>query len=682
MGFELDTTTVIDQIGDWQTCDWLRALDRALVEFLQDRQPDAAPLTLLSAALVSHQLGRGHSCLLLEQALAAPDDTLSLPPDGDRSDNPVRRPSQVLAGLTLDDWLATLKQDPLVGRAGSKREGNGEDATPLVLDGQRLYLRRYWRSEQAVAAGIRQRLQTRIATPDDLQERLDSLFGPLRDEAETARTEPHWQTVAAAIAARSAFTVVSGGPGTGKTTTVVRLLGLLQSIALEPQGEHEQGQPLRIHLAAPTGKAAARLTESIGNAIGQLPPEIQPHIPADVTTVHRLLRPLPGSRRFRHNADNPLHLDLLVVDEASMVDLELMAALLDALPPQARLILLGDKDQLASVEAGAILGELCRDAEQPGYSAQLVDDLREQTGYDLSAYQGDRGPLADHIALLRKSHRFGQHSGIGQLARAINEQNITDTQRLLADPNLTDLALIRPKTTQGLPPELLAQLVRDGGGGFFGEHPEGKQPQGYRKYLELVKRGPQGGQSTDDWARHVLEAFGEFQVLCALRAGPFGVDGLNEAIEQHLRDCGLIERTQGWYAGRPVLMTRNDYGLGLMNGDVGIALPDPESDGRLRVFFPLADGTLKRVLPHRLSDVMTTFAMTVHKSQGSEFGHACLVLPDLVSPVLTKELLYTGVTRAKSWLSLVVPRGRVLELGVERRVLRASGLGEQLARED
>lgn len=648
----------------WVERGWLRPLDRALVSFLHQQCTEAQPVTLLSAALASHQLGRGHICLPLAQALTDPDAILSLPPEGDFGlDSPPPRPSEILQALDLESWRQALLDDPLVGE--------GDRITPLVLSDGRLYLYRYWQAERRVGQALRNRMAQTLATATELPARLDSLFSPLRDSAEAQRETIHWQTVGAALATCSAFTVISGGPGTGKTTTVVRLLGLLQGLALEA------GSRLRIHLAAPTGKAAARLTESISAAVGQLDARVAAEIPTEVTTVHRLLRPIPHSRRFRHNAANPLHLDLLVVDEASMVDLELMDALLDALAPRTQLILLGDKDQLSSVEAGAVLGELCRDAEQPGYSADLIDWLNQQTGYDLQNWRGDSaGAIGDHIALLRRSHRFGEHSGIGRLARAVNRQDRGATRAVLENGDSGDVALLVAGDSDGLPNSLLDELMLEGGSRHF-QTGDKVPSQGYRHYLERVRRGPQG-EDFDAWAGGVLAAFGEFQVLCALRKGPYGLEGLNQAIERRLRTLGLLGEGHPWYAGRPVLVTANDYGLGLMNGDIGIALPDPDADGRLRVCFPAAEGGIKRVLPSRLGVVETVFAMTVHKSQGSEFGHACLVLPDRTSPILTKELVYTGITRARQWFSLVLPDLRVLDTAVARQTQRASGLGALL----
>ena len=682
-----DHEVLVEHLKAWVEQGWLRALDLALVQFLGNLTRECDSRALLAAALASHQLGRGHIYLDLAHTLRHPEDALSMPPEGDSNSDGLPLPSSLLVGLTADDWNTLLEQCPIVDTGPGER--------PLVLDRGRLYLRRYWQYEQQVAAAIRGRLGSASTSKQEREQLsdqqgsspaltqppnqelglvLDALFRPLRDAAEQSGTEVHWQTVAAALAARSPFTIISGGPGTGKTTTVVRLLGVLQQQALD-SGK----KPLRIHLAAPTGKAAARLTESIGTAVGQLPAELQAQIPLSVTTLHRLLRPLPFSRKFRHNARNPLHLDLLVVDEASMVDLELMAALLDALHPATRLILLGDKDQLASVEAGAVLGELCRGADQAGYSHELLDWLKQHTGYDLSAWRGDRGIISNHIALLRKSHRFGATSGIGRLADAVNRQDSTRALELIQNGQFADLAWLNAGQMGTLNDGLLADLALEGGQAQFPVKAQGNAgPLGYRHYLELIKAGPANADAFADWTREVLTAFAKFQVLTALRKGPFGVEGLNLQIERLLREAGLIGGTGIWYAGRPVLVTRNDYSLGLMNGDVGIVLPDPASDGRLRACFQMADGTIRRVLPSRLTSVETVFAMTVHKSQGSEFSHTCLILPDRTSPILTKELLYTGITRARDWFSLVAPSKRVLRESIERRTLRASALAERL----
>lgn len=650
----------------WVERDWLRALDRAFVLFLEERAPGSDPLLLLAAALASHQLGHGHVCLDLEQTLAEPDFALSLPPEGDALAGPLLLPSQLLAGLALDTWLQHIAASPLVA-AG---DAPGHGARPLVLSGRRLYLRRYWSYERRIDQALRQRLTQDEHIPADLPARLERLFA-----GGAPAGQVDWQKLACALATRAAFSIITGGPGTGKTTTVVRLLALLQAPAVE------QGRPLRIRLAAPTGKAAARLTESIGQQVERLQvgSEVRGHIPTEVSTVHRLLGSRPGSRHFRHHAGNPLPLDVLVVDEASMIDLEMMANLLDALPPRARLVLLGDKDQLASVEAGAVLGDLCRDAEEGCYSPATQAWLEQVGGQSLEGSglaPGDarRNPLAQQVVMLRYSRRFGEGSGIGQLARLVNRQQAQQARDLLTLPpaDVFGLAL------RGEHDRAFDRLLLDG----LGRGDDG--PQGYRSYLRTIGRHrPAPGTPADDprweqWAGKVLHSFEDFQLLCAVRKGPWGVQGLNERVARVLGNAGLIDSQQPWYEGRPVLVTRNDYGLGLMNGDIGIALrlPDDLGEPVLRVAFPRNDGSggVRFVLPSRLNEVETVFAMTVHKSQGSEFSHTALVLPDSLNPVLTKELVYTGITRAKHCFSLVEPRAGVFEEAVARKVRRISGL--------
>ena len=657
----------------WVERGWLRPLDKAFVAFLADLDPAADSLVLLAATLTSHQLGHGHVCLDLYETLKEPDFALSLPPEGDVLSTPMLLPSSLLKSLDGATWCKALEASALVAQAGDVSEAAAQ--RPLVLSDRRLYLRRYWTYERRIDAALRRRLAQVETVLSDLPQRLDALFGPA-SHAPDALID--WQKLACALATRGAFSIITGGPGTGKTTTVVRLLALLQSPAVE------RGKPLRIRLAAPTGKAAARLTESISHQVQslQVPEDVRQKIPSEVTTVHRLLGSRPGTRHFRHHAGNPLPLDVLVVDEASMIDLEMMANLLDALPPHARMVLLGDKDQLASVEAGAVLGDLCRDAEAGMYSALTQAWLESVSGEDLARsglQEGDdqHHALAQQVVMLRHSRRFVAGSGIGQLAKLVNQQQDQEARALLAARQYADLFSLVLKGEQD---RALSRLLLDG-------HGDGEGPQGYRHYLGVMHaQRPQNLTQIEDprcveWARHVLNAFDEFQLLCAVRKGPWGVEGLNRRITETLFSAGLIESDHQWYEGRPVLMTRNDYGLGLMNGDIGIALrlpegPIEENRQALRVAFPRNDGSggVRFVLPSRLNDVETVYAMTVHKSQGSEFAHTALILPEALNPVLTKELIYTGITRAKHWFSLIEPRQGVFEEALRRKVKRLSGL--------
>jgi exodeoxyribonuclease V alpha subunit len=637
---------------------WLRPLDAAFAQFLASQDPAASPVLPLLGALVSRQQADGHLCLDLSAWESLADDA-----------------GWPASWRTMLAEVSGASSSLLPSALVAPSDDASSSASPLVLDGSRLYLRRYWNHEQRVAQAIGQRLARTNDVSPLLSAQLSRLFPA------SSVDDPDWQRVACALAARGAFTVITGGPGTGKTTTVVRLLGLLQTLHRK-----ETARSLRIRLAAPTGKAAARLQSSISTQIAQLDvdSDVRASIPHQVDTLHRLLGARPDTRRFRHDSSHPLHLDVLVIDEASMIDLEMMSAVLAALPEDARLILLGDKDQLSSVEAGAVLGDLCRRAETGHYNEATAQWLRETTGDRIDAWmRDDARPLDQHVAMLRHSHRFGADSGIGTLAQRVNEGHATQVNALLSQRH-ADIAWIDAAADA----RSLTDLVLDGGASRFLPHDGGLQAQGYRHYLQWLQRERPSPRSDakawDDWAHGVLQAFGSFQLLCALRHGPFGAEGLNRQIAGILHQAQLIDTTHEWYEGRPVLVTRNDYSLGLMNGDVGIALRVPDEQGvlHLRVAFEVAGGAddsstrIRFVLPSRLSERETVYAMTVHKSQGSEFDHAALVLPTEASAVLTRELLYTGITRARRWFSLLAPAA-MLRQSVEQPVHRHSGLHQR-----
>lgn len=641
----------------WVELGWLSQLDRAFVHFLHSHAPDAPEIVWLSAALVSHQLGRGHTCLDLKATLKNPDETLNLPPEKNTGDLHTITPGRLLERVSLSEWKKCLAGCPLIA------DGPGD--TPLVVEADRLYLRRFWQYTTDVADDIIGRLTNRQRTPGNLAERLDLYFDPLRTPGEKRKEEVHWQSVAAALAMKKGFSIISGGPGTGKTTTVVYLLALLQSLALE------NNQPLRIRLAAPTGKAAARLTESIGKTINRLPDKLRSAVPVEVVTLHRLLGSRFGTRRFFYNAKNRLHIDLLVVDEASMIDLEMMASVLSALPLKTRLILLGDKDQLASVEAGAVLGDLSRRWDPIGYPAATAAWISEQTGYAVPQGEKAVNSLGSQITVLKKSHRFGDHSGIGALARAVNAG---DARKVAAvwEKGYGDIGRIEMSDTDD---RRFTRLVVDGEVVSAGAG-------GYRVYLDCLQEGHPGALDEDRWLKRILTAFDRFRLLSPLRKGFWGVEALNERTEMCLHRQGLLPAIGGWYSGRPVMLTRNAYSLGLMNGDTGILLPvadksNPASLG-LKAVFPLPDGSLKKVLPSRLDQVETVYAMTVHKAQGSEFDHTVLVLPDRPNPLLTRELIYTAITRSRTRFTLIGPDMALMNESVNHQVYRASGLGEML----
>lgn len=470
--------------------------------------------------------------------------------------------------------------------------------TPLILEDDRLYLRRYWAYEQNLVSRIGGMLQADSASaPSDVL--LDRYFPSITKETD-------WQREAAKTALDQAFCIITGGPGTGKTTTVVKILALLQECA---------EQALFIALAAPTGKAAMRLQESIGGSKSALPcpDEIKRSIPETVTTLHRLLGSRPPSPYFRHNTEKPLPFDLVVVDEASMVDLALMSKLVDALKPGARLILLGDKDQLASVESGAVLADLT--AALPGHTVEL-----------------------------KKAHRFD--ASIKHLAEAVNLQQ-PDAAWSVLQAGQENIGLLRQD-----PIAYIAERRFD--------------------YLTMLAK-------PDDIGR-LFDTFNRFQVLCSNRAGKNSVADINSLVERRLAATGHLNPTGTWYHGRPIMITQNDAGLHLYNGDIGLCLKDPEQNNKLMVFFQRPDGSIKKCLPARLPHCETVFAMTIHKSQGSEFNEILIALPERHNPVLTKELLYTAITRARKSVKILADQ-KVFNETVLRKIERLGGLAQKLARE-
>ena len=666
------TQRVLDVLHDWAEQGVLRRLDAALARFLAELCPQMPPELAVAVALLADLEGRGHTCVLLgelpqhfialkERAATAGAPALSpdvhWPDDGERL---LREcPAVYCEGepdhgapliFSRERRAAPSSLDPLGGRGG-------RSTTLGAMEAERLYLRRYWRDENTVAARIHQRLQPE-ATVDApaAAALLAQLFPPADD------TEVDWQKLACALALRGRFTLLTGGPGTGKTHTAARLLALLWALRSQPGA-------LRVALAAPTGKAAARLKQSIDRELVKLAAlpgvaELSQRL-GPARTLHSLLGARPDTRRFARNAAQPLEVDVLLVDEASMIHLEMMAALLDALPPTARLILLGDKDQLASVEAGAVLGELCTGAEQGRYTPQTAQALQALCRDRIpQPFIDPAGPaLLQRVVMLRKSHRFG--GAIGQLAQAVNAGDAERAQALLQQ---TDDAAVRLLAVPQLLAPVFAPVAAPALVDLAVQGRDGAK--GYAHYAELLRQGPTTEADWDAWAQRVLQAFDQCRVLCAVREGPWGVQALNEAIAARLDALGLLHGRGAWYAGRPVMVTRNDHDLGVLNGDVGIALPTG-TQGLRGVF--LQGQSLRSVSISRLADVQTAFAMTVHQSQGSEFDHTVLVLPERHAG-LSRELIYTGITRARRFFTLACADMQTLHEGIQRVTQRASGL--------
>ena len=570
----------------------------------------------LAAAMVSRATGNGHVCLDLKAVAGQPLDL-----EGDHGNG------FVCPGLS--PWVKSLRSSGVVGLPG--------DEMPLILDeNHRLYLFRYWEYEFLLAKRINDLVKTSDNYGDEVL--LKKGLGGFFDGAD--RPGPDWQEVACFAGATRRLCVVSGGPGTGKSTVVSRILALIALQQVE--------NPPQMALVAPTGKAAQRLQEAVRTAVEdpRFPESVREKIPLEASTIHRLLGPVSGSPFFWHHAENPLVVDGVIVDEASMVDLPLMSKLVQALPAHARLILLGDQDQLASVEAGAILGDICDRGIPHSHSREFSARYRKITGRNLP---GGPGPaIQDSLVRLEKNYRFGEESGIKGVSTAVNLGKGEDALTILKKKSVEDVLWVSLPDPAALPGALKNRVL-----------------SGYRPYLE-----------TDDpeEAFHALE---RFRIMCALRKGPYGVVSLNNVVEKILRQENLISPEDRWYPGRPILVTRNDYTLGLFNGDVGLVLPDPNTGEEPRAFFRKQDGTFRKIHPARLPEHETVFAMTVHKSQGSEFDEVVLILPDQPSAVLTRELIYTGLTRARK-KGEIWGREEVFLDGVSRRIERSSGLREAL----
>jgi len=690
---KLDHNMVLACLAELAKDQRIRVLDHQFSRFIAQYTDDG--WVLLASAIVSYQSGQGHVCVDLSSIKSQPLFDLPF------------HEGHYLEALSLHQ---TPQWPTLLANALRSSSVQGDNA-PLKLDNQHLYLQRYWHHEQQISQFLTARgcehltLEVKSLLDELFKPDLDFIYGKLNElqrtnmpltsfcddffhlrtdlasnhaelmadlatvdsvkslkqfaQGITQQQTLDWQKVAVAIAASNKFSVISGGPGTGKTTTVIKLLALLVQL---DAGQDQHNRPaLNIELVAPTGKAAARLSESISGALVKLSveQEIKERIPTSASTIHRLLGVIPNSNKFRHHRDNRLHVDVLIVDEASMIDISLMAKLFDAIAPHTKVILLGDRDQLSSVEAGSVFADICGELSKgASYSEATVNWLADQTGFlpqGLSTtYVSGRSVVADGLAFLHKSYRFGQFSGIGALARAVNQG---------------DVAALKSVWQQGY------QDI-----GLHLQHDNSRQQivqlsvNGYQAYLKLAAT-----VTTKEDIVNVLKTFNQFQLLTPMRAGKFGLEELNLAIETSLNRYSFIALSQGvWYTGRPVMILSNDHSQQLYNGDIGILLPDIDNvQGAGRVYFIMADGHLKSFLPSRLPAHETVYAMTIHKSQGSEFDNVVISMPTHWSALLTKELVYTGITRAKKTVD-IFSSPKVLQQAMQSKTVRVSGLARAL----
>ena len=571
---------------------------------------DANPVVFYTVLLLSRAVRSQHSCLPLDKINLQDPFALALTEHG-------------IKETPFSDY------EELVNSIAS-HHAVGKDK-PLRLVGGNLYLARFDDYEAAFVSAVdmRNKEQPQLDL-SHLKELLNQYFG----QSQT----PDWQKVACAIACLKRFCIISGGPGTGKTTTVTKLLAVLQSLY--------NSVPLKIKLVAPTGKAAARLSESIANAKGHLALDAQlaKQIPDSAQTLHRLLGVIHLSNKFRHHQHNKLDVDLIVLDEASMVDLAMLAKLFSALPDHARVILLGDKDQLSSVDTGNVMADLCKPlllGKEHAYQKDFAAQLAKLTGVAITTSPKNTYALTDNLAFLQVSHRFKGDSGIGKLAQAVNNNDVTSLNTISQNqyPDLT----FTPLET-----DFRDFIIR--------------AANNYHGYLtEIANRN-------DVIAIH--KAFSSFQVLSATKVGPFGTEQLNLQIEKQLANEGKIIRSGAFYVGMPIMISENNYQLNLFNGDIGIIIRD--ETGRLMASFIDDNGQARLISTTRLPDFNMVYAMTIHKSQGSEFKHVAMVLP-ANSAVTNRQLVYTGITRAREQFELVSTSSSLTQ-AMGRGVSRYSGL--------
>lgn len=572
------------------------------------------PLVGLGAAMAVWAAHHGHTCADLDELVQVVTAEHALRHDDTTGEVPLEWPD-------LGAWEAALRAASEVVRVVDAPDSQSvTDARPLVLHGRRLYLQRYWADECAVAASLRARAaDVAVTLTPEAVDTLEALL-PAMDE-----TEPNLQRRAADMVLRNRVSMIVGGPGTGKTYSVARLLGVLL----------QQDRSLRIALAAPTGKAAARLQESIAAALAQ--PDVMAHVSEAAhrtlaaivpTTIHRLLGPLGSTgQRFRHDAANPLSHDVVIIDETSMVSLPLLARLLEAVRPEARLVLIGDPDQLESVELGAVLSDLVE-----------------------VAITTPSGPMANRGERLLRGHRFGGATPIALLADAIRRGDDADALACLRSGAELDGSSIHLHETENpMTPAVLGPI---------------------EALLSPTLLQLRAAAEAGDGEQALAEA-GAVRVLCAHRRGPYGAADWNRLAERWM--YGPDGAGSAWFAGRPLLATRNDPRLGLANGDTGVVV---RRDGRLVAVFQTGLG-IRTFETVQLEAVETAYAMTIHKSQGSEYPTVVMVLPPATSPLVGRELVYTGATRAKTTLHVV---GSVASLATSLHTPahRMSGLADSL----
>ncbi len=584
--------------------DVVSVLELEFIRFLKQINPDEKQEVLLAAAACVFAQQKGHVCLDFN---GWKDEYLF-----EDSKSEIK-----LTDSLKEKWQEALKESTLVS--------TGDELQPLVLEGSRLYLHRYWKYEEELCTWLKQKASTWLELEKEHKKAIQSVLPPAKDLFEI-----NWQHVAVQLSFLKDLLVISGGPGTGKTFTVLNIIAA-QALA------HSQ-QEFRIALAAPTGKASRRLSESIERGKSNLNPGFlsKIDIPDTSLTVHKLLGSDFRGSTFKFNEENHLPYDLIVIDEASMLDINMWVRLIRAIGPNTKLIVLGDKDQLASVEAGSILGDIC--GGENTFSEAVTSSIRELQGFDIPVGNSS-SPINDCVLFLTKSYRFGKNSGIQKFAEAVNASDADKAIAVLKDGQLEGLTWVEPGN------EALEGVFKT----FVLDH--------YLEYSQLPEE-------------QRLPVSNKRKILCALRRGPFGVEYINERAERLIRRNQKRIDTSEWYDGRIVMATRNDSLLKVRNGEIGIYQKKGE-------FIEFEGDQPVRVSAPRLKDYEPAFALTIHKSQGSEFDKAAIILPNQVNTVLSKEILYTAVTRARL-STLIIVKEEILRRIIERSVSRKSGVKQKI----
>ena len=544
--------------------------------------------------LLSKKLAEGHICLKMDEVKDEDFDEL----------------------YTVS---SNIQKDPMVS--------DGSTVQPIILHNGYLYLQRYFAYETVIVEKIIELLKRseelfdqRLSVLEKNRDLIESIFPKNQQSA------ADWQMIASVIAFLQQFSIITGGPGTGKTTSVSKLLQLLFSIQPE----------MKVALAAPTGKAATRMAESL-KTNQELQKYFEDLVPS---TIHRLLGSIPNSIYFKYNHSNPLPYDLIIIDECSMIDVALFAKLLDAIGPETRLILLGDKNQLASVEAGSLFGDLCSIPPKLDlFSSKVRHAVQSITNSKIETETIEIvNPLSDHIVELKKSFRFSDEEGIGKLSRIVIEQNKNAFDKFITEK------------------QIAVTLDFDYDESIFESF--------VLKFSDYIN---------EKNIAKALKKLSIARVLCALREGKFGLYETNKRIEKILEKNGLIRRNHFYYENRPIMITKNNYFLGLFNGDTGIIRKD--ENGEIKAWFDI-QGKIQSFAPSLISWEETAFCITIHKSQGSEFNDVLVLLPDWELPLLTKELIYTAITRAREHVWIQSNKS-VFQTAMQQTVNRGSGIKER-----